>query len=253
MVLKVSLIHFLLFHVCLSCIRKEVSDSKLPESFVYLDQINPKIFSNLRYLTTENFMHEKVIGYKKNRIIMTYKAAIALNEAWKVFNSKGYNIVIYDAFRPTRSVQNFVKWAEDKNANQINKASYFPYVDHDKVFDEDYIANRSGHSRGSTIDISIIELGKSLQNVVRINRTLSDDRQIIFLDDNTIDMGSSFDLFDKASNTLSNLVTETSRQNRLFLKNVMELNGFVNYELEWWHFTLKDEPFPDTYFNFEIY
>ncbi|RNA40626.1 D-alanyl-D-alanine dipeptidase [Brachionus plicatilis] len=197
-------------------------------------------------------MNQKVSGYDANRVIMTQKCAIALNEVWKELDSKGFNIVIYDAFRPTRAVQNFVRWAEDKNANQTNKASYFPYVDHDKVFDEGYIANRSGHSRGSTIDLSIIELGKSLQNVVRKNRKLSDGREIFFLDDNTLDMGSSFDLFDKASNTLSNLVPDTAHQNRLFLKDLMEKNGFVNYELEWWHFTLKDEPFPDTYFDFQI-
>ncbi|CAF0775868.1 unnamed protein product [Brachionus calyciflorus] len=235
----------------LSC-KKQTNKPSLPESFVYLDEINPRIITNLRYLTKENFMNQKVIGYEANRVILTKQSAIALNEAWKEFNSRGFNIVIYDAFRPTRAVQNFVSWAEDKNANQINKPSYFPYIDHDKTFDEGYIANRSGHSRGSTIDLTIINSDKSLQNVVRINRTLSDGRQILFLDDNTLDMGSSFDLFDKASNTLSNLVNETAHQNRLLLKNVMEKNGFVNYELEWWHYTLKNEPFPDTYFDFQI-
>lgn len=249
--LKIIFIHLLLIKIILSC-KKNVNKSKIPEAFIYLDQINPNIISNLRYLTKENFMNQKVAGYEANRVIMTYKTAVALNEAWKELYAKGFNIVIYDAFRPIRAVENFVTWATDKNANKISKVSYFPYIDHNKLFDEGYIANRSGHSRGSTIDLSLIELGKSLKNIIRKNCTLSDGRQILLLDDNTIDMGSSFDLFDKASNTLSNLVSETAHKNRLFLKEIMEKNGFVNYELEWWHFTLKDEPFPETYFDFPI-
>ena len=139
---------------------------------------------------------------------------------------------------------------------QLKKEYYFPRVDKAKVFELGYVSKRSGHSRGSTVDLTLIEYGKALHKVQALKRTLLDGSKIQFLDDGTVDMGSSFDLFDPASHFENNLIEETFKKRRAYLKAVMEKHGFKNYANEWWHFTLKNEPYPadqdNSYFNFTI-
>ena len=142
------------------------------------------------------------------------------------------------------------------NSDQTKKAQYYPRVDKDKVFELGYVSKRSGHSRGSTVDLTIIKSGKQLHAINESERKLLDGTIIKFLDDGTINMGSSFDLFDKASHHNNNLIEEKYKTRRNYLKTVMEKHGFNAINEEWWHYTLNDEPYSrnleSSYFNFEI-
>ena len=229
------------------------SSETLPSGFVYVNDIIPDIQVNLRYLTEENFMGCVVNGYYSNVSIMTKEAALALKQVQELAKEKGYELVIYDSYRPQKSVNHFIKWSEDPNDHQIKKDHYYPRVNKENAFDLGYIAKKSGHTRGSTIDLTIIPIGKRVLNpLIPTKRILNDNSTILFLDDGTVDMGSSFDLLDEASHTNSTLVNENYQQMRLIFKNLMEQAGFMNYHKEWWHYTLKNEPFPDTYFDFDV-
>ncbi|UJR29184.1 hypothetical protein I4U23_010398 [Adineta vaga] len=146
-----------------------------------------------------------------------------------------------------------MNWSQSQNDSEVKKSFYYPRVNREDTFQLGYIAQKSGHTRGSTIDLTLISLDKYLQNPLKpTKRILNDNSTIFYLDDNTIDMGSSFDLFDQVSHTNSSLVDKICQQNRLMFKNLMDQAGFINYDKEWWHYTLKNEPFPDTYFDFDI-
>jgi D-alanyl-D-alanine dipeptidase len=193
-------------------------------------------------------------GYHANRAILTRFAAEALAKAQKQFRNDGYCIVIYDAFRPQKSVDHFFQWSQALE-DQSKKSQYYPYVDKNRAFELGYIAHKSGHSRGSTIDLTIISTDKCYaESPAESQRSLSHSptRTLPFLDDNTVDMGSSFDLFDEASHHGSHLVDANHRKNREYLKLVMENCGFRAYDQEWWHYTFENEPYPDTYFDFDI-
>ncbi len=228
---------------------------KVPEAFVYLNDIDPTILVSLRYLGNENFLGTKVDGYNKPVVLMTRQAAEALKLVQADLKKDGYSLVVYDAYRPQRAVDHFVRWAENVN-DQIKKAYYYPRVNKADVFELGYVAARSGHSRGSTVDVTIIKDGQQLHAIQEKKRTLLDGFTITLLDDGTVDMGSSFDLFDKASHIENDLIPEEYKKMRTYLRTVMQKYGFKPYAEEWWHFTLKDEPFPanqdSSYFNFEI-
>lgn len=225
------------------------------KGFVYLHEVDPTILVSLRYLTHENFVGTPVDGYKEPVVIMTRHAAEALKKAQETLSRDGYCLVIYDAYRPQQAVNHFIRWSENCN-DQCKKSQYYGRVNKSEVFDLGYVARRSGHSRGSTVDLTIIKTNKTLQPIQEKKRILADGHEIIILDDGTVDMGSSFDLFDDASHTDSDLIEEKYKKRRKYLKNVMGLHGFENYSEEWWHFTLKNEPFPkdqeSSYFNFLV-
>lgn len=223
----------------------------IPDGFVYLHDVDPTIKVSLRYHSNENFLGKTVNGYKKNCCITTKQTAQALKKVQEAVKKDGYCLVVYDAYRPQRAVDNFISWAEDVK-DQVKKDQYYPRVNKAKVCELGYVAEKSGHSRGSTVDLTIIKLDKSLHEINVTERVLLDGFKIKFLDDGTVDMGSSFDLFDIASHHENNVVAKEFKVLRTYLKDVMEANGFKACHTEWWHFTLKDEPFKDTYFDFAI-
>lgn len=229
----------------------QTTKPSLPHGFIYLDKIDPTIRQSLRYYGDNNFIGHPVAGYQSSRIILTRKAAEALSKAQARFKKDGYSLVIYDAYRPQTAVSSFMEWSKDPN-DQKMKAWFYPRIDKAKVFALGYVAEKSGHSRGSTIDLSIIPIETPLHEIDPQPRKLRDGFEFLFLDDGTVDMGSSFDLFDKASHYENDLISEEYQKRRKYLKEVMESCGFKNYAEEWWHFTLKDEPFPDTYFDFPV-
>ncbi|EKD23410.1 MAG: hypothetical protein ACD_82C00057G0001, partial [uncultured bacterium] len=155
----------------------------------------------------------------------------------------GYCLVVYDAYRPQMAVDHFVRWSKDVE-NQKKKNQYYPRVNKADAFELGYIARRSGHSRGATVDVTIIKDGQKLHRIIEKKRKLLDGFEIKFLDDGTVDMGSSFDLFDIASHFENSLIEEEYKKNRIYLRNVMEKFGFEPYSKEWWHFTFKPEPYP---------
>lgn len=241
---------FTYFEFCLS-----ISPEMRAKGFVYLHEIDPTILISARYANAENFVGRSIKGYKRSVIILTKQTAKALKEVQKEVKKDGYSLVVYDGYRPQQAVNDFMQWSKDIE-NQTKKSFYYPRVNKADVFKFGYVAERSGHSRGSTVDLTIIKDGDTLHEVKEKERTLLDGYTIKILDDGTVDMGSSFDLFDKASHFENDLIEEKFKKLRTYLKNKMEMYGFKNYAEEWWHFTLKNEPFiadkDDNYFNFPI-
>lgn len=203
--------------------------AQLPDDFIYADELIKGIKVELRYLTENNFIGKPINGYKKNRLILTNKAAYSLKKVQEELKLYGLEVKIFDAYRPQKAVDNFVKWAKDLE-DTIKKSSFYPEIDKKDLFKLGYIASKSGHSRGSVVDLTIIS-SKSGEE---------------------LDMGYGYDYFSVKS-WISNLsVTEQQRANRLLLKTLMEKYGFEHYPQEWWHFKLRNEPFPDTYFDFDV-
>jgi zinc D-Ala-D-Ala dipeptidase len=209
-----------------------VNASALPSGFVYLNDVAPTIVLDMRYATSENFIGTPIEGYINPVAIATKEAAVALNNAQTDLQRFGLSLKIYDAYRPQRAVDHFVRWAKD--LTDINKQTeYYPKVAKEVLFQEGYIASKSGHSRGRTFDLTLVSID---------NKDAPRE----------LDMGTPFDFFDPKSGSEYADLTATQRANRLLLKTVMVKQGFKPYPKEWWHFTLKEEPYPDTYFNFVI-
>ena len=223
----------------------------IPDGFVFLASVAPFIQQSVRYAGSENFIGRPVPGYESPHIILTTQAAEALIQVQEKVNHRGYSLVIYDAYRPQQAVDAFIRWSEDL-ADTITRDHYYPTLPKEKAFSEGYLARRSGHSRGSTVDLSIIPLGKKVQPVVISERTLTNGEKIPFLDDGTLDMGASFDLFHEASHHDTSLVESLHLSNRQILREAMNSYGFKEYSKEWWHYTLINEPHPDMYFNFPV-
>lgn len=202
----------------------------LPAGFIYVDEQIPDIVVELRYRGQENFLGQPVDGYLGERAILSQAAAHALAGVQQDLRPLGLGIKIFDAYRPQRAVDHFVRWAQDIGDTKM-KASYYPEVDKRNLFKEDYIAERSGHSRGSTVDLTLIALDGH---------------------GTPLDMGTGFDFFGPASWPDHTEITAQQRANRLLLRTLMQKHGFKPYAREWWHFTLATEPYPDTYFDFLV-
>jgi zinc D-Ala-D-Ala dipeptidase len=204
----------------------------LPAGFVYVEEVIPNIKFELRYCTDNNFIGRPIDGYVRPRCILTKEAALALKKVQAELNRSGLGLKIYDAYRPQRAVYDFVRWARDINDTRM-KGLYYPDVDKRELFDKGYISKNSAHSRGSTVDVTIVSL-----------EGLSDDDEI--------DMGSKFDFFGPISWLNSKAITPTQRTHRLLLQVIMSKHGFRGYRKEWWHFTLRKEPYANTYFDFPV-
>lgn len=246
---------FLLLGLLVAGLCNALSPEARTKGFVYLHEVDPTILISPRYYSNENFLGARVDGYCKPVIVITKQAAEALKKVQADLKKDGYSLVVYDGYRPQRAVNHFVRWSED-SADQLRKSQYYPRVDKAKVFELGYVARRSGHSRGSTIDLTIIKDGQQLSEIKEEKRVLLDGYTITLLNDGTVDMGASFDLFDQASHIENDVIAEQFKQMRTYLRMVMQKHGFKPYSEEWWHFTLKNEPFPadqeSSYFDFEI-
>jgi D-alanyl-D-alanine dipeptidase len=197
---------------------------------VYLSDIIPDITIDLRYYTTNNFIGTPIDGYLAPKCIVTKDASIAIKNVQDELKTYGLCLKILDTYRPQQAVDHFVRWANDY-ADTLKKAEYYPNVKKNELI-PDYIASKSGHSRGSTVDLTIISLNSN--NTVQI------------------DMGGIFDYFGEVSWVNNMNITPTQRAHRMLLQTLMIKHGFRPYSKEWWHFTLQDEPFPNTYFNFPV-
>lgn len=247
-----KLVALLCFFIVGNC--AAMSKEAKEKGFVYLHEVDPTIKISPRYYSDENFLGKRVEGYKKPVVLLTKQAAEALKKVQEEVKKDGYSLVVYDGYRPQKAVDNFWEWAKDIK-DQPKKKQYYPRVDKAKVFDLGYVAKKSGHSRGSTVDLTLIKDGQELHKVEEKQRTIG-DFTFTFLDDGTLDMGSSFDLFDEASHYENKIISGDFQKLRTYLKQKMEASGFKNYAEEWWHFTLKNEPYSPTdeksYFDFDI-
>ena len=218
---------FIIFFTVL--ISSQISSQTLPKGFSYVSEIDATIKKELRYGTSNNFIGKPIDGYLKDSLIISTPAAKALKEIQTKLMLSGLSLKIFDAYRPQQAVDHFVRWAKVMN-DTLMKQLYYPDVQKSELFTLGFIASKSGHTRGSTIDLSIVD--------VKTNKEL--------------DMGSSYDFFGEKSHPFYKKITEAQMKNRMLLRIIMIKNGFIPYDNEWWHFTLKDEPYPTTYFNFLI-
>ncbi|MFF8437069.1 M15 family metallopeptidase [Streptomyces bacillaris] len=226
---------------------------KAPEGFVALRAVEPTIIQEMRYTTAHTFLGERVDGYRQPVCILTRPAAQALHRAQQRLLRQGYSLKVYDCFRPQRAVDHFVRWAKDLD-DQSMKGEFYPRVDKSRLFEDGYIAEKSGHSRGSTVDLTLVRLPALPTRPYRPGERLTpcfapkSER----LPDNSVDMGTGYDCFDTLSHTDDPRIQGVQRANRQFLKRTLAEVGFVNLPEEWWHFTHKPELFPDTYFDFPV-
>jgi D-alanyl-D-alanine dipeptidase len=183
--------------------------------------------------------------------ILTRRAARALHRAQRILRPQGYGLRVYDCYRPTRAVAHFERWAANPRAVKM-KREFYPRVDKSTLFDAGYIAHRSGHSRGSTVDVTLVKLpAKAVPRWDgRLRSCLAPFRRRFR--DHSVNMGTSVDCLDPRSSTLHPGITGRRLRNRLLLKRTLERVGFVYYSKEWWHFTLRNEPYPEKYFNFPV-
>lgn len=203
--------------------------TQLPEGFVYVKDEIPDLDVELRYFTDHNFVGMPIEGYHAHKLILTKEATEALKKVQEDLQYQNFCLKVYDGYRPQRAVNHFVAWARDLG-DTINKQVFYPEVEKQFLFGDGYIASRSGHSRGSTVDLTMTD-GSTGE---------------------LIDMGGFFDFFGEQSWTDDPNITAAQKQNRAILRSVMEKYNFRNYPKEWWHFTLRWEPYPDTYFDFPV-
>ncbi|MGV9897564.1 M15 family metallopeptidase [Streptomyces tendae] len=228
-------------------------EPKAPSDFVALRSVDATIIEEMRYVTAHNFVGERVDGYRQPLCILTRPAAEALHRAQTRLLRQGYSLKVYDCYRPQRAVDHFVRWAEDVD-DQDMKAEFYPDVDKTRLFADGYIAEKSGHSRGSTVDLTLVRLPARPTRPYHPGQPLvpcfapQDER----FPDNSVDMGTGYDCFDTRSHTLDPRIQGVQRANRLLLKDTLEDAGLVNLPEEWWHFTYKPESYPDTYFDFPV-
>ena len=197
--------------------------------FVILSEAVPDVILEMRYYSTYNFVGERIEGYEEPVALLTNEAAAALKEVSAALESKGYRLKIYDAYRPQGAVDRFIRWAKDSD-NVSMKPYFYPELGKDELFSLGYIFARSGHTRGSTVDLTLFDMNTG----------------------NESDMGGTFDYFGKLSHADCTDITPAQYNNRMILREAMMAQGFVPFETEWWHFTLSDEPYPDTYFTFPV-
>lgn len=197
--------------------------------FVKISDVVPDVILEIRYYSTYNFIGDRIDGYEQPIALLTKEAANALKKAGNELIKSGYRLKIYDAYRPQRAVDHFVRWAEDINDTRMKKI-FYPEVSKKDLFSLGFIAERSGHSRGSTVDLTLFNMEKACD----------------------ADMGGYFDFFGEISHSDYEGITKEQLDNRRLLREIMMKNGFIPLKEEWWHFTLKDEPFPDTYFDFPV-
>ena len=206
--------------------RKITMDSS---GFVVLAEKVPAVVQEIRYYSTYNFIGDRINGYEEPCALITKEAARALLAVSNEMIVQGYRLKIFDAYRPACAVRHFVMWGiEDLDLRM--KPYFYPTLEKQELFAKGFIAGKSGHSRGSTVDLTLLDMKTGRE----------------------VDMGSPFDLFDEISHPDSKLVTPEQYENRMRLQSVMVRNGFVPIDCEWWHFTLRDEPYPDTYFEFPV-
>ena len=197
--------------------------------FVLLSDFVPGIVQEIRYYSTYNFVGDRVDGYEEPVALLTIEAARALKAVAGEMNAQGYRLKVFDAYRPACAVRHFVLWGiEDLDLRM--KPYFYPDLEKQELFKQGYIASQSSHSRGSAVDLTLLDMRTGKE----------------------VDMGSPFDLFSEVSHPDSRAVTDEQHANRMFLQDAMTRNGFQPIDCEWWHFSLRNEPRPETYFEFPV-
>ena len=226
--ISVLLVSFVALTACSE--KKETVAPELDSSqFALITDVVPDAILEIRYFSTYNFIGNRIPGYEEPVAILSKEAAAALQLVSADLKAKGYRLKIYDAYRPQRAVDHFVRWGKALEDTRM-KSCFYPEVDKKNLFRDGYIDARSGHSRGSTVDLTIINMQTGKE----------------------VDMGGVFDYFGELSHPSYTNITEEQKANRKILADAMIARGFKPLDTEWWHFTLKDEPYPNKYFDFKV-
>jgi D-alanyl-D-alanine dipeptidase len=196
---------------------------------VFVDELVPGVRWDAKYATWDNFTGKPVDGYLVNRIAGTKALCAALARARDEAARRGFGLLLWDGYRPQRAVDAFRRWSQRPEDGRT-KPRHYPNIDRSEMFEKGYVSARSGHTRGSTVDLTLFHLA----------------------DGERAAMGGDHDLMDAVSRHGATEISPSERRNRQHLREVMEAAGFVAYETEWWHYTLRDEPHPDTYFDVPI-
>ena len=221
--------------VLVSAVAKgQIAEPVSSPRLVSVSAIDSTLVLDIRYATDHNFVGAPVDGYDRPLCLLTPEAAAALVRAHDMLSTKGSRLVVFDCYRPQRAVDHFVRWSYYR-LDQKTKSTYYPNVDKRLLFELGYIASRSGHSRGSTVDVGLVGIDAPGDSVNAL-----------------VDMGTPFDFFDPLSHTASPDITDGQRRNREMLLEAMRAAGFRNYPKEWWHFTLNGEPYPNSYFDVAV-
>ena len=200
-----------------------------PKGFVLLADFVPDVVQEIRYYSTYNFIGERIDGYEEPCALLTIEAARALKAVSGEMLVHGYRLKVFDAYRPVSAVRHFIRWGiEDQDVRM--KPYFYPDLEKQELFGLGYIAKQSSHSRGSAVDLTLLDMRTGKE----------------------VDMGSPFDLFSETSHPDFRGVTEEQYENRMLLQKAMMRNGFAPLDCEWWHFVLQYEPYPDTYFAFPV-
>ena len=207
----------------------KISPTDDRSDFVLLTDVVPDAILEIRYYGTYNFVGTRIDGYEAPIAMLTKKAAEALKAVSDDVMAKGYRLKIYDAYRPQKAVDHFVRWAADV-ADTTMKYCFYPNLDKSVLFEQDYIMAKSGHTRGSTVDLTLFDMATGKE----------------------LDMGGTFDWFGEESHPDYRGITDEQYAHRMILRTAMLSHGFKPLDSEWWHFTLADEPYPDTYFSFPL-
>ncbi|MCH0543196.1 M15 family metallopeptidase [Streptomyces sp. MUM 203J] len=228
-------------------------EPKAPIAFVTLRSVDPTVLQEMRYTTEHNFVGGPVDGYRQPLCLLTRSAAEALRRAQRLLLRQGYSLKVYDCYRPQRAVDHFVRWARDLT-DQRMREEFYPRVDKARLFEDGYIAERSGHSRGATVDVTLVRLPAVPARPYVPGEPLGDcaappEKRF---PDSSVDMGTGYDCFDPRSHTDDPRIVGVPRENRDRLREVLAEQGFVGLPEEWWHFTHRPEPFPATYFDFPV-
>lgn len=226
--MSINTFHKLLIILWFQCVCL-LALAQLPEGFVYVKEVIPDIEVSLSYFGSENFVGDTINGYHANTLILSSASAKALAKVQAEVQSKNLCLLVFDGYRPQTAVNHFVIWAKDLN-DTLQKTKYYPKVEKRYLFRDGYIASRSGHSRGSTVDLTLVDGNTGKQ----------------------LDMGTPFDFFGLESAVNYQELSLEQKTNRAILQEAMQKHGFRNYPQEWWHFTLRNEPYPDTYFDFLV-
>lgn len=201
----------------------------MEKGFVFLDEVLPGIRWDAKYATWDNFTGKPVVGYEVNRIAGTRELAAALLVVQKKAAELGYGLLLWDGYRPQRAVDRFLQWSEEPEDGST-QSKHYPNIIRSDMIRMGYVAAQSGHSRGSAIDLTLFRI---------------DSNELV-------PMGGDFDLMDVISHHEAKGITEAEADNRRILRSIMESAGFNAYEYEWWHYSLKNEPYPGTYFDFSV-
>jgi D-alanyl-D-alanine dipeptidase len=228
----------------------EGEDSELKNGFVYLSDIDPSILINLKYHQNENFTGAPICGCTSGRAVVTSDTAEALRGVQEDLVTHGYSLVVYDAYHPLKTQERFKSWLQEENTD--TKEIYYPNLTKKELQENEYLKAKYDHVRGSTIDVSIISIKNQLIAPCNEQKRSYQSKDIIYLNDRTVEMGTSYDTFDPLSSYSNTMIPREAQSNRKFLREAMQNRGFIPNEKFWWQFTLIREPYIDSEFDFDI-